>query len=229
MNFYLLDLIGKWIKLAAISFLSIFNFYSYQEVQINNENITSSSTIGQVVYYETEYIYNSSLPTGTTNVVTLGQNGYYVTKEDGTLQELEATINEVLEVGAGSIGEYTGSLTNYGPDCYGCSAVGNVACFTKEGQNLSLYNQIYYDDYQYGMVRILAADLSQFPCGTIVLVSRGTEMFYGVVLDTGSAMRNAWDEGYVLMDLAHFSSYDAIYNNTINGSGVSFEVVRWGW
>ena len=92
------------------------------------------------------------------------------------------------------IGIYNGKLTGYGPDCPGCSSVGNVSCLTREGANHSLtYDGLYYNDITYGNLIILAADHLLFPCGTVVKVNNGIlNEFYGIVLDTGIAMRNAW-------------------------------------
>ena len=50
---------------------------------------------------------------------------------------------------------------------------------------------------------------------------------YGVVMDTGIAMRNAWrKEGKVLLDLAFPSQAAALYTTNNN---TNFTVLRWGW
>ena len=81
----------------------------------------------------------------------------------------------------------------------------------------------------YGSVRIVAADLSKFPCGTIVTVdhpSLGT--FNAVVLDTGGSMKRAWQNGLVWMDLAFTTESDpGIYSTT--SSNTTYTVQRWGW
>lgn len=233
MNIYLLELIGKWIGFAVIAFTSLFGNTMYtKDASLVDNNLTNKegAFVSKVIPYETEEVYNSKIPTGKTKVLTKGIDGLSYVKEDGTEEVLEPMVKEVVEVGTGASGTYVGSITNYGPDCYGCSKVGNVACHTREGKNLSLYDTIYYDDYEYGQVRILAATRDVFPCGTIVLVSRGDVKFYGVVLDTGGAMNRAWREsGYILMDLAHASQHDAATSGLINGKGVSYQVERWGW
>ena len=43
-------------------------------------------------------------------------------------------VSEIIEIGTGPLNQYIGTLTGYGPDCPGCSAVGNVACRTREGK-----------------------------------------------------------------------------------------------
>ena len=54
------------------------------------------------------------------------------------------------------------------------------------------------------------------------------EPFYGVVLDSGSSMRNAWAEGQVWMDLA-FESQAAAREGNATSRNVKFSVQRWGW
>ncbi len=72
---------------------------------------------------------------------------------------------------------YNGSLTGYGPDCNGCSG------FTSSGHNANESST--YDDYQYGNVRILAADDS-IPLYSIIRVTiPGQDSFVGIVLDRG--------------------------------------------
>lgn len=235
MNIYLLQFVGKWLSLMVVSIASLFGFINVNtETSFieNKNNEKNTSVVNKVIPYETEYQYNKKLPSNVTNTITKGENGVlYVdekTKEEHVLQE---PTTELLEVGTGDYGEYVGRLTGYGPDCPGCSSVGNVACFTKNHTNHSLiYDGIYYEDEDYGNVRILAADHLKFPCGTIVLVDNGlTEPFYGVVLDTGSSMRNAWrNEGTVWMDLA-FESQEAARNGGITSKNTKYSVQRWGW
>lgn len=129
-----------------------------------------------------------------------------------------------------TLSEYTGRLTGYGPDCVGCSKVGNVACRTREKKAHSLIKDgIYYNDKQYGKVRILAAATSKFKCGTIVVVKKpGMQPFTGIVLDTGGSMRQAWAKGDVWMDLA-YSSNAMAGSDKLTGKNIKFSVQRWGW
>ena len=74
-----------------------------------------------------------------------------------------------------------------------------------------------------------AAALDKFPCGTIVKVE-GSNLgtFNAIVLDTGSAMRSAWRNGIIHMDLAFKSEKDpSIYLAT--GSNIKYSVQRWGY
>ena len=125
---------------------------------------------------------------------------------------------------------YVGKMTGYGADCIGCSGTGALSCRASDGSRHTLTeNGEYYNDATYGTVRIVAAALDKFPCGTIVKVDHpalGT--FYAVVMDTGGSMRNAWANGYVWMDLAYRTESDPeIYATTSNNT--TYSVQRWGW
>ena len=76
---------------------------------------------------------------------------------------------------------YSGNFTGYGPDCKGCSGQ------TASGYNVK--NTIYYNDKEYGKVRILAADKS-LPFGTIVNIRdvKNSDDILAIVLDRGSAI-----------------------------------------
>lgn len=194
------------------------------------ENMTAT-IINEVEAYGTDYVYVENMPsTAKPIVISEGINGLDYTYDGLNYVHLSDMKNEVIQVGIGKEGNYSGKMTGYGPDCPGCSAVGNVACKTKTGKNHSLINDgLYYSDELYGSVRILAADNTAFPCGTVVKVNNGNlDEFYGIVLDSGSAMRNAWNEGIVWMDLA-FSSQAEARTGGATSSNTKYEVQRWGW
>ena len=138
--------------------------------------------------------------------------------------------NENYNVTESTEAIYVGKMTGYGADCNGCSGVGTLSCRTMDGSKhtLSIDGEYYYDS-NYGSVRIVAADLSQFPCGTIVKIDHpnlGT--FYAVVLDTGGSVQKAWQNGTVWMDLAFKTETDpSIYSSTSNNT--TYSVQRWGW
>lgn len=120
------------------------------------------------------------------------------------------TDREVIET-------YTGNLTGYGPDCYGCTTG-----LTSTGHNL--YNSIYYDDPEFGTIRILAADRS-IPFYSIIRISNvpGMDPFLGIVLDRGGNV--GFGKG-TLFDLAFESEYSPnLIDLTHN---VTFELLRSG-
>jgi 3D (Asp-Asp-Asp) domain-containing protein len=192
----------------------------------------TATIINEVKAYETEFVYSDIMPsTADPLVLVEGVNGLDYTYDGLNYTHLSDKVNEVVQVGTGIQGIFYGKMTGYGPDCPGCSLVGNVSCLTREGANHSLINNgLYYTDIIYGSLRILAADHSVFPCGTVVKVNNGIlNEFYGIVLDTGIAMRNAWrNEGVVWMDLA-FSTQKEALTGGATSSNTSFSVQRWGW
>lgn len=227
------------IKLRISMVIAIVAILSIITVTILNTGTTihnpvgdmTATVINEVQAYGTDYVYISNVPsTADPVVLSEGINGLDYTYDGLNYVHLSDVKNEVVQVGTGKQGNYSGKLTGYGPDCPGCSKVGNVACRTKEGTNHSLtYDGLYYNDSVYGEARILAADNSAFPCGTIVKVNNGVlSEFVGIVLDSGSAMRKAWKEGIVWMDLAFVSQEEALTGGATS-SNTSFEVQRWGW
>ena len=115
--------------------------------------------------------------------------------------------------------EFTGTLTGYGPDCPGCG--GRVAC----SPNPDVRNgNIYFEDSEYGKIRILAADKS-IPCGSIIKISNfkfvENNEFYGIVLDRGSAIVG------LTMDLLYPSENDTLIIG--RQRNIHFVIQRWGW
>lgn len=230
MNGYLMQIIGNGVKFLFITLLSVFGVYNSVDTEIKNPDVVKNSYVeSQVIKYETEYVYKSNIPSNVTKLIKNGEDGVaYVNKFDNTQIVLKDAVNEVIEVGTGMVGNYTGRLTGYGPDCAGCSSVGNVSCRTREGNVYSLINDgIIYTDSEFGRVSIIAAATDAFPCGTIVKINNGIfPTFYAVVLDSGYDMRNAMKNGTVWFDLA-FESQASVYN--VSNSPATFEVQRWGW
>ena len=197
----------------------------------NNIGDMNAAITNEIDPYGTDYVYVENMPsTAEPIVLEEGINGLDYTYDGLNYIHLNDKKNQVLQVGTGKAGEFKGRLTGYGPDCPGCSTVGNVSCLTREKTRHSLINDgLYYTDTIYGSVRILAADNGAFPCGTIVRVNNGNlKEFYGIVLDTGSSMRNAWKQGTVWMDLAFKSQAEAKVGGATS-SNTKFSVQRWGW
>ena len=126
---------------------------------------------------------------------------------------------EIKKYGGKQKLEFQGTLTGYGPDCPGCNGI--VYC--KPNPNV-LNGNIYYNDKEYGKLRILAADYA-IPCGSIIKINNfsfipGNE-FYGIVLDRGSAIVG------LTMDLLYPSENDTIIIG--RQRNINFTIERWGW
>jgi 3D (Asp-Asp-Asp) domain-containing protein len=194
---------------------------------IFNDNFSKSSNLSVVpLAYETETRYNDDMIYGEERVIVEGSDGYKLADGDVVVVK---PINKVVEIGRGPISISYGSTTGYGADCYGCS--GNVACSTDYGTHNLLRDGIYYNDSKYGDVRIIAADNSLFPCGTVMKIDNGVmDSFMAIVLDTGGAMRDAWSYGNILIDIAFPYEYsDGIHNATNKSGNVKFKIYRTGW
>ena len=120
-------------------------------------------------------------------------------------------VEEVVNVPANEI--LTGKMSGYGPDCIGCS--GYLANGTYVGNG-----NIYYDDSEYGRVRIVAGD-KKFKFGTIVRIN---DSMLAIVLDRGGSI--GVGKKFVF-DLLYESEAEA------NRNGVSyntkFEILRNGF
>ena len=143
--------------------------------------------------------------------------------EEETLVEEEPQKEEKAESSVTSLSEerevlqtVVGNLTGYGPDCVGCGGR------TSTGHNL--YDSIYYEDSEFGTVRILAAD-SSFPFYSIIRVSNVPTMddFIGIVLDRGGNV--GFGRG-TLFDLAFES--ESSPNLVPLTRNVTFELLRSG-
>mgnify|MGYP002526399646 CR=1 FL=1 len=205
---------------------------SEKKVELKNLNQTKNQkALTKAIEYETVKTYNEKLPKGTVVTKEEGHNGLaYIDETGENLEIIESPKNAEIEIGTGERADYVGKLTGYGADCKGCSVYGTLACKTKEGTYHSLTKDgEYYNDEKYGKVRILAAALDKFPCGTIIKVENtnlGT--FEAIVLDTGSAMKSDWNKGIVHMDLAFKTENDPAVN-LATGSNIKYSVQRWGY
>lgn len=113
-----------------------------------------------------------------------------------------------------------GGLAGYGPDCFGCTSKK-----TSSGYNIDNGN-IYYNDKEYGKVRIVAGD-KKYPYGTIVKISNtnyyDNSPIYAIVLDRGGV---GIGKKYVF-DLLFES--ESIASNIGSRKNVTFDILRVGY
>lgn len=232
MSLNVLSLLGKYVVAFFVSAISFFGLGGYKENTHNTKNsqLNINGPVVSAISYETDVTYNEKRPSNITNVLKNGEVGisYYDSKSKKTII-VSNSKTHYIEKGTGPYGIYKGKLVGYGPDCPGCSSEGNVACKTKDKQKHSLvHNGIYYEDDEYGKVRILAADLNEFPCGTIVKVEKESgESFLAVILDRiGVTLPDQ-----TLMDLAYPSQNDktVFAQDGLLGPNMTFSIQRWGF
>lgn len=110
---------------------------------------------------------------------------------------------------------FYGKLTHYGPDCKGCG--GHLGCNGQDARN----GNIYYDDEEYGTVRIVAASKT-LPCGSIIRINVDAydpNGMYAIVLDRGV--------GDGVIDLLKTSEKAKAPSRTVNS--VKFDILRYGY
>ena len=215
--------------LTITGILTSGNLISEKKFEVKNLNQTKNSiAFTKVIEYDTVETYNNKIPTGVTITRKKGHTGLAYVDENNNETIIESPKNAEIEIGTGDEANYVGKMTGYGADCIGCT--GTLACKTKNGSYHNLIKDgTTYNDEEYGNVKIIAAALEKFPCGTIIKVENpnlGT--FNAIVLDTGGTMKNAWNNGIIHIDLAYLTETDpALHLST--SSNVKYSVQRWGF
>ncbi|MDD2435517.1 MAG: hypothetical protein PHO63_04605 [Bacilli bacterium] len=228
MNIYLLQVVAKWFHILLISVISLYGGNSF-DLKVNNLNNNKNlNVVNTVIPYKEIIKYNHKLPSNVSNMLVEGVDGIVYEENNEIVNVIREKVDQVVEKGTGPIGNYYGKMTVYGPDCATCDGRGVLYCPTIEGKWHSLNTDgIYYEDKDFGQVRIIAADHRQFPCGTIIKINNSDfKDLMAIVLDTGSGMRNAYDNNWLLIDLA-FATEKNIGIGT--NSNTNFSVQRWGW
>ena len=225
-----LVLINLSVIIMFVVFVACFQKVSYSaDNDVYKKNAVS---LAQVVKYETITTYDESIPNNITKTVVEGQDGLYYLNSNGGATTINEVVNEEIVVGTGKYGVYKGIMTGYGPDCVTCDGLGIVACPTENKKAFNLITDgVYYNDDEFGNVRVLAAALAEFPCGTIVEVdSSNLGKFMGIVLDTGYDMRRFYKMGIYHFDVAYDTEANKMVPYTTNMTGeVVYSVQRWGW
>lgn len=110
---------------------------------------------------------------------------------------------------------FVGKLVHYGPDCPECG--GHLGCNGQDARN----GNIYYNDAEYGKVRIVAMS-STIPCGSMIKINVDAydpDGMYAIVLDRGVSG--------AMVDLLKESSKSKSPIRTVND--VTFDIVRYGY
>lgn len=110
---------------------------------------------------------------------------------------------------------FVGKLVHYGPDCPECS--GRLGCNGQDARN----GNIYYNDSEYGKVRIVAMS-STIPCGSMIKINVNAydkDGMYAIVMDRGVSGP--------MVDLLKPSASSPAPVRTVDG--VTFDIVRYGY
>ena len=139
------------------------------------------------------------------------------TKKEEKTADVVADSNKDVKV----LETLKGSLAGYGPDCYGCTSFR-----TASGRYIG-DGKIYYDDKDFGKIRIVAGDKS-YPFGTIVKISNtnygDNSPIYAIVLDRGGGVGKGKN---FLFDLLFETEKAAAKAGS--RKNVTFEILRLGY
>lgn len=129
-------------------------------------------------------------------------------KKRKVIQNVDTSTREVFAT-------YTGNISHYASDCRGCTG------YTASGYNIQ--NNIYYQDKEFGTVRIVAGDAS-IPFGSIVRIQTTSgQTILAIVLDRGGI---GFGRKY-LFDLLCESEKEAYQLGVLQNA--SIEVLRTGF
>lgn len=206
---------------------SVFLFLLFSSENTNNENIIINNNNLNKMADKTLFLFDDSFKVEgeDTDVIvdlTTADEEKEVKEEVKEKVKVETPTDDNVTslepdfMNRAAIETFTGTLTGYGPDCVGCGGK------TSTGHNL--YDSVYYEDSEFGMVRIVAAD-AYFPFYSIIRISNvpGMDTFLAIVLDRGG---NVGFNNSTLFDLAFSTERDpSIIGLTGN---VTFDVLRRG-
>lgn len=131
---------------------------------------------------------------------------------------------------------YVGTLTGYGPDCYGCGNYVTNKVSTASGYHIANIVDgviepaftVTYDDYEYGTVRIVAGDSSLAYKSIVRITVDNEDPIIAIVLDRGSTVGfdNCRSSNGCL------TTFDLLYETESSARGkvsnVKFEILRIG-
>ena len=179
-------------NIFIVSFVS-FNLYipNTKEVifnETNNNNKYDYIAYNEVIEEVSEVEVEETLEVKTDNT---SKEKTEVKKEVVSVNEKKEPIKEIIkkeEVKVDNsnktIETLSGSMSGYGPDCYGCTS-NRVTSGYYVGEG-----NIYYNDSTYGKIRIVAGD-KKYPLGTIVKIGSSNvsnEPIIAIVLDRGGSI-----------------------------------------
>ena len=196
---------------ACIIYISI----SEEVIEYNNY-FSIDNTVKYVDSDVLEYVIEESSIVDDTKEVNLEDVSNYDVVEEPFFEitdEIveEETIDAVVFQESNEV--VFGRMSGYGPDCIGCSGYLAYGKYVGDGN-------IYYDDAEFGKVRIVAGD-KKYKFGTIVKIN---DSFLAIVLDRGGSIGVGKK---FLFDLLYESEAESYKHGVSND--VKFEILRNGF
>lgn len=187
---------------------------NYLEKDIEFEEIITEEKVEEKEIIKTETKENNS----NSNSSSSNDTNTSSSEKSQTKTEVE---NKTVEKTEKVLETLNGSLAGYGPDCYGCTSFR-----TASGRDIS-DGKIYYEDEEYGTIRIVAGDKS-YPFGTIVKMTNtgyyDNSPIYAIVLDRGGGVGKGKQ---FLFDLLFSTEKEALKMGS--KKNVTFEILRLGY
>lgn len=185
--------------------------------QIRSDYLNSNSDFEEEISFndslEEEDFYDENNSSSVVLVEEVEKEEKAVVKEETLLPTEVSSIEKEDEV----LERQKGGLSAYGPDCVGCSGYLASGKYVLDGN-------IYYNDSQYGTVRIVAGD-KKYSYGTIVRIKSnkvGNDIL-AIVLDRGGVGLSK----KFMFDLLCKSESEAWAFGSF--SDVEFEILRYGY
>lgn len=201
----------------CIIYLRITNISKFDSFIVENDikYVDSDILVDKVVYTNvSEELIETNVSETSNNELVVNKNEVYI--EESKQEVVDESQNTSVSQSAPVVNQnevLVGKMSGYGPDCYGCS--GYLASGTYVGDG-----NIYYNDSEYGQVRIVAGD-KKYKFGTIVKIN---DSMLAIVLDRGGSIGIGKK---FLFDLLYSSEAEA--NGYGVSSGTKFEILRNGF
>ena len=195
------------------------NYLNFNDSVINIENGSKQEVVVHVTEVKEEVkkevtVIDKSQTSKTTKEKNKTEEKTTTKKTEQTKKE-ENIIKEEIEKYT-VLESFKGKLAAYGPDCKGCS--------NRTSSGFDISKTIYYNDPEYGQLRILAGD-KKYPYGTVVnLKIDSTTTIKGIVLDRGGDIGIGKKFQF---DLLFSSQKEAASFGSKNN--VTFEILRLGY
>ena len=182
--------------------------------QLNSSDFKEVTMVNDIILEEENTDDNTNVETEEykpeTTVSQVTEIGDVQKKEEQQQNPIDVVKTDVLDT-------YTGKMSGYGPDCKGCTGYLSNGRYVGDGN-------IYYNDSQYGKIRIVAGDKS-LKFGTIVRVKNSKiGNFNAIVLDRGSSI--GFGKTF-MFDLLYPSEKEALKDEV--SYNVTFEILRYGY
>lgn len=202
------------VYILVLSLLSISNF----ELTVTNYNVSNSNNDKTL---DSKFlVVNKDDVTLDESINEVESNSTLENEIKTNLEEVKENITEKSNIDISSfpvLSTEKVTISHYGHDCYGCTSG-----YTASGYYVG-DGRIYYQDSEFGNVRVVAAD-NKYPMGTIIRLEYHDSNIIAIVLDRGGGIG---DGKRFQIDL--LESSERVANSQGIFSNSKLEVLRLGY